>query len=267
MESNHLQKELSKWKKIAVSLSLFIIITVVGAVSFMLGKNSADGDQRYIQQDDSSHESILGSYEDSPLTPTPETEFTPKPTPSPAPLPSIRLRTITLDSEPGLDGFRSSNGSGSTSSNIRAGSDSELVTRFFVSFDISDISPDAEVISAELRIFQTKTMGEPYKLGGDLLIDHLNYGDSLDRTDYSTPALLSSFSVFSKKPSTGWRELDVTNQVINDVVSAHSLSQFRLHFEKEVVSDSENGDFAYFESGENTQRSGNTPELVIKYTR
>jgi hypothetical protein len=276
MQEENLYKEINKWKKIAVSLTLFVVISVIGTISFILGRQSAKVSLKTVPTDKDAGNYILGSKSNVSTAPELNKDVTPTPekgsenlttTPNPQPTSSTKTKKIILNAVNRLDGFRSSNGSGSTSSNIRAGRDSKLVTRFFVSFDLTELPDDIEVVSANLRIFQTKTMGDPYKTGGDLLIDHLNYGDSLDSSDYSTPALLSSFETFSDKPTTGWREVEVTSEVIDDVVSARQFSQFRLHFEKELAGGDENGDFAYFESSEDTQRSGNTPELVIEYTQ
>lgn len=283
MQDEDLYKEIRKWKKIAISLTTFVVVSIISIVSFVLGKQSAesrlvnvpvsDSDRRLVLSSENNNPSVLSNNAGQPtpthtLSPT-TSEFDeslePTPTEKPKTYLSFNSREMTLSAESRIEGFRSSNGSGSTNSNIRAGRDSELVTRAFVSFDITEIPEGSEIISSTLRIFQTKTLGNPYKVGGDLLIDHLDYGDSLDAGDFATPALLSNFEVFSDKASTGWRKVDVTDQVINDVLSARPYAQFRLHFEKEVVGDDENGDFAYFESSENTQRSGNTPELIIEY--
>ena len=284
MQNEELYKEVRKWKKIAISLTLFVVISVISVVSFILGKESAENRLINVPVSESDQRLVLSSEADNPAsssekveTPTstdgllptlsePETSPNQKPTKRPAAIPTVDSKEIVLTPEKRIEGFRSSNGSGSTNSNIRAGRDNELVTRAFLSFDITDIPEGVEIISSELRVFQTKTLGNPYKVGGNLLIDHLNYGDSLDGSDFSTPALLSNFEIFSDKPTTGWRKVDVTNQVINDLVSARPSTQFRIHFEKEIIGGDENGDFAYFESSENTQHSGNTPELVIEYT-
>ncbi|MBN1169011.1 DNRLRE domain-containing protein [Candidatus Woesebacteria bacterium] len=271
MQNEDLYGQIRKWKKIAISLTAFVVISAVSTVSFILGKQSARTNLRTVPVENSDRRLILGSETGNvnpvkvEATPTPKLDLTPTPVKPTQPIPSISSREIILPPQKDLEGFRSSNGSGSTSSNIRAGRDNELVTRAFISFDITVIPEDAEIISATIRLFQTKTLGNPYKSGGDLLIDHLDYGDSLDSTDFSTPALISGFEIFSEKSATGWREADVTDQLVNDLVSARPSTQYRLHFEKEVVGDDENGDFAYFESSENTQRSGNTPELVINY--
>lgn len=276
MQNEDLYKEINKWKKIAISITLFVVILVISAISFILGKESAEGSPKNLETvsiNESDHRLILGTESDIPEsaerpenTPVPSIKPSPTPTQKPQAIPSTRLKKLVLYPEKRLEGFRSSNASGSTNSNLRAGRDISLVTRAFISFDITELPDNVEIVSAQLRIFQTKTLGNPYKSGGNLLIDHLNYGDTLDGSDFSTPALLSSFDIFSDKPTTGWREVDVTNQIINDLLSARKSTQYRLHFDKEFIGGDENGDFAYFESSENTQRSGNTPELVIEYT-
>lgn len=180
---------------------------------------------------------------------------------SPTPMP----KSLTLSSEKTLDGFRSSNGGGNSGMDVRAGRNTSLVTRGFVSFDLSKIPQGAKINEATLRTYQTRVEGNPYSVGGALKIDHLNYGDSLDDTDYGMAALLSSFATLSGSSGSGWKEAEVTRQVADDYANARSRSQFRLRFTTEVKGGDTTGDFAYFEGGDNSEGTGNIPQLIVKY--
>lgn len=185
-------------------------------------------------------------------------------TPSASPTPAVKTKIISSKSS--LDGFRSSNNGGNNSLDIRAGRNSNLVTRGFVTFDITSIPSGANIESATMRLYQAKTVGSPYSAGGALKVDHLTYGDSLDSTDYSLPALTSNFATLTSNATVEWKDANVTDQVKNDMSNARSTSQFRIHFTTEATGGNVTGDFAYFDSANSyTENSGHTPQLVVKY--
>ena len=62
-----------------------------------------------------------------------------------------------------------------------------------------------------------------------------------------------------------WKEADVTDALKDDISNARSRSQFRIHFQTENTGGDAEGDFAYFEATENTRKTGNSPQLVVKY--
>ncbi len=62
-----------------------------------------------------------------------------------------------------------------------------------------------------------------------------------------------------------WKEVDVTAEVKDDIDAARSRSQYRLHFVTETTGGDVTGDFVYFESADNSEGTGNTPQLVVKY--
>jgi len=105
----------------------------------------------------------------------------------------------------------------------------------------------------------------PYQTGINIKVDHLQYGDSIDSSDYGIPAFLSGFATISSDNRKEWKEVAVTSQVNDDIANTRSLSQFRLHFSKELRGEDETGEFAFFESSENFLSTGNTPQLIIKY--
>lgn len=182
-------------------------------------------------------------------------------TPTQAPL--TKTKTLSPISE--LDGFRSSNKGGNNEIDIRTGRNINLVSRGFASFDLKDMPKNATIQEAILRLYQAKIVGSPYSEGGKLKVDHLTYGDTLDSKDYAMAALTSGFVTLSTNAKVEWKEADVTARLKDDIANARSLSQFRIHFETENVGGNATGDFAYFESVDNSEGTGNIPQLVIKY--
>jgi len=261
-------KGTQSWKKISfIMLAIFVVIGF-GVGSFYLGKQSVETDS------EPTPTSALNNL----LTPSPfETLATPTPiatisatptqkagassTPTETPITKSRILKATAQ----LDGFRASNGGGNNSVDIRAGRNENLVTRGFVSFDIDGIPEGATITEATLKLYQVRAIGNPYTASGVLEVDHLTYGDTLDGSDYSMAALLSGFATLSKNKTTGWKETAVTNAVKDDVANARSKSQFRIHFETEVKGGDVAGDFTYFESADDSEGTGNTPQLIIKY--
>ncbi len=140
-----------------------------------------------------------------------------------------------------------------------------MVTRGFVSFNLADIPEGVTITKATLRLYQTKTVGNPYGVGGNLKVDHLTYGNSLEDADYAAAALLSSFATLTNNDSVEWKDVDVTEALKNDVSENRSRSQFRIHFEIENTGGDVTGDFAYFEAADDSEGTGNTPQLVVNY--
>jgi len=191
-------------------------------------------------------------------TPTP----TPKPTPTPTPVPTEEQ---TLKSTSSLDGFRSSNGGGNATIEVRSGRNVNLITRGFVSFDLTSLPSGITIEKATLKLFQTSITGNPYGIGGNFLIDHLDYGDSLENDDYNRASLSSNIGTLSSNANLEWKELEVTDRVKDDLNNSRTRSQFRLHFTTENIGGDVTGDFANFESGDNSTGTGNLPQLVIRF--
>jgi hypothetical protein len=245
---------------------LIIIITFAGVagLSFYLGTRTAN-------------ETIPDENQPSP-TPTPGLTLSeniqiptsvisqkPIPTSKPSPTPVPLIKTKILTSSASLDGFRSSNSGGNSSLEIRAGRNSTLVTRGFISFDLDELPDNADIQSASIKLYQAKIIGNPYIAGGALKIDHLTYGDGLDASDYASPALSTNFANVTNSVTLEWKETDVTARLKDDIANARSVSQYRIHFQTEVTGGDVTGDFVYLESADNNLGSGNSPQLVVKY--
>ncbi|OGM12553.1 hypothetical protein A2V80_00090 [Candidatus Woesebacteria bacterium RBG_16_39_8b] len=244
------------WNKILIGISVFGLILLVSGISFAIGR--------------SNQKEVVPTPTPTPL-PTQPIIPSPKPRPeddqpkAETPTPTPKILSKTLSGDKNLDGFQSSNGGGNLTLDIRAGRNVNLVTRGFVSFDISSLPKTSTITEVTLRLYQAKTVGNPYGSGGNLIVDHLKFEDNLENADYGAPALLSSFATLSTNAAVEWKEVDVKSEVMDDLSNSRSLSQYRIHFNTENTGGDVIGDFVYIESADNSEATGNTPQLVIKY--
>lgn len=252
-------------KTIFIGIGAFILLLIIGSSSYFLGKQSGTSDVAEITPTPTT----LGLTQPTTPTITPTLIPTTTPTSTPSPTgtstPTPEIQTETLSSNADLDGYRASDGAGNSDSDIQAGRDQFLVRRGFLSFDITSLPNNITISEVSLRIFQYKTVGDPYSIGGQLKIDHLDYEDSLGNEDYSSAALLASFATVTENDVVEWKNIVVTDQVKDDLDNDRGRSQFRIHFVTENTDGDVTGDFAYFESAEDSGGTGNTPQLVIKY--
>lgn len=261
-------KRLSK-KQLNLALVVVAILLIAVAGGFYwfgtkIRQDEAATDEQEIKE--SAEEAQDQEATPSP-TEVPTGVLTPSPTPSPSPTPTPTPtpKTETLSSSAALDGFRASNGGGNAGIEIRTGRNVNLVTRGFVSFGTAHIPEGATVEKATLRLYQTKVMGDPYGVGIRVKVDHLDYGDSLENADYAASSISGSFVTLSESAGVGWKEVDVTDAVRSDRENNRERSQFRLHFAVENTGGTVQGDFAYFESADNSEGTGNTPQLMVTY--
>ncbi len=116
----------------------------------------------------------------------------------------------------------------------------------YLSFNISSLSQSSDIISAVLTVYQWQSFGDGVlraypipKLNGDTTfctVSHIVYGDSLqgihwfagDEDDSLT--LESNIGYISTTPEIGFRSLDVTDQVKEDILAQRKHSQYRLAF-------------------------------------
>lgn len=259
-------------KIVKTALGLGILIFVAG-ISYLLGsksmyqKDSTLSSYDAVKNQITSPSSTLPPQQPSPtplqdlkLSPTPKDSYS-----TPSATPTLAIKTKIIPSINTLDGFRSSTGSGSSTVEIRVGRNENLVSRGFVSFDLSTLPQGVEIYEATLRLYQAQVIGNPYSSQNKLRLDHITYGDSLDASDFSSPALSSNFAVLSQDSKLGWKEAEVRDRLKEDLANARSISQFRIHFEKEVTGGGPAGDFVFFESADDSLGTKNTPQLIVKY--
>jgi hypothetical protein len=253
----------SPTKKGPIIYAAVLLLFLVGGGAFYFGIKS-----RKSSQEPSSTPTATPTpspAEETDTSPTPTKKPTGTPTPKPTTTPTPTSQTITLSASASLDGFQSSNGGGNTTVEIRAGRNVNLITRGFVSFDITSIPSGKTIDQATLRLYQTSITGDPYGVGGSLKADHLNYGSSFENADYNASSISSSFGTLSPNAVIQWKDLDVTDRLKDDISNGRTRSQYRLHFATESQGGDVTGDFANFESADNSKGTGNVPQLVVKY--
>jgi hypothetical protein len=181
--------------------------------------------------------------------------------------------TVTLTGQAALDGFRANNGGGNNTVDIRVGNGAmfgspsqELVIRGFLSFDLSGIPASADVKSIQLRFYQVSVTGVPYAKLGNPLLQHVDYGSTLNDAAFDTPVLHSAILA----PHTGageWYNITsntIANWIEADLAAGRTRVQMRLQFSTETDGDGQQ-DTANFESGDNYFGTGNVPQLTITF--
>ncbi|GEM81969.1 Ig-like domain-containing protein [Meiothermus hypogaeus] len=180
----------------------------------------------------------------------------------------IRQKTVNLESQAALDGFVYNTGSVYTTSIGLAVGDTSANTsmRGFLSFDLSPLVTDSatNITSATLYAYQYLVMGAPYTdLGGSLRAESVNYGPSLDATDFETSVLSYTYTL-STNDTAGWKSVSVLSKVRDDYtnrVARGNRSQFRLRFPTTTNVDG-GSDYAYFYTGD---ASSYKPYLQVTY--
>ena len=120
----------------------------------------------------------------------------------------VHADSTTLYSSASLDGYVRSDGNTDASAVSMWVGDfftgaADIGVRGFVSFDISTLS--GTINSATLRVNQHQRSADPYvDLGGEVRVDHMNYGTSLDAGDYNAAALNSNIGIISNNNTLEW---------------------------------------------------------------
>jgi len=181
-------------------------------------------------------------------------------------------QTVILRSEAALDGYRLNDGGGSTTQDILVGNGApvdptgELVARGFMSFDLSGIPAGATIQSVELRFYQKEVRGDPYGKLGNLVLDHVYFGASLDAGAYDTPNLDSAELAQQTSPNAWYLFSDRTFAawVQSDLDAGRARHQLRLQFSQETDGDGLE-DWITIEPGGDVLGSPNSPQLIITY--
>lgn len=180
-------------------------------------------------------------------------------------------RTVDLISQPDLDGYVVGGQGANNANDIRVGdvssdSGNELEYRGFLSFDLSQIPTNANIQQVRLSFFQAAVEGGPYAKLGQLVLSHVDYGDSLDTADFNGPVLASQVLPGLTAPGT-WYAIDgqyLANWITQDLAAGRSRFQVRLQFSSPGDGDTID-DYVRIESGDNSQGTGNLPQLAITY--
>jgi DNA-binding beta-propeller fold protein YncE len=186
----------------------------------------------------------------------------------------VDVTPIVLGSTSGLDGYVLDDGSVNTDplgADPKTGDMEDgflgprLVARQFYSFDLAGIPSTVSVRSATLRLHQASVEGSPYGIGflGSVIVDHINYGDSLGITDYNAAALTPNIGTLSTDASLEYKTLSVAASVASDILASRSRSQYRLRFSDETSINFDN-DYVQFTDAEDSCCAANRPpQLVI----
>jgi DNA-binding beta-propeller fold protein YncE len=173
-----------------------------------------------------------------------------------------------LDGEAGSDVTATSAGGGPRTGDVENFLTSTAYRQFY-SFDLVNIPVGTSVAAATLRLYQASVSGSPYGSGtlGSVVVDHVNYGASLDGTDYATGSLLSNVGTLSSDGSVGYKTLGVSSRVQNDLNNGRVRSQYRLRFSLLDANSSASDDYAQFTDAEDSCCGVNKPpQLLITFS-
>ncbi|WP_457629620.1 Ig-like domain-containing protein [Oceanithermus sp.] len=182
----------------------------------------------------------------------------------------LRKLTGTLYSEAALDGHVASDGQVYDSwPQLGTGDGSnDVYAQAFLSFDLSQLNPDpVEVLQAQLVLRKEQVTGSPTLDLGQLIVEHVYFGPSLQRLGVRAlqleplePDEPCSFDDLSGTWFTCWKSGAVQDDV--DHWAARSgRSQFRLRFLRNTDGDRAE-DSIQFDSGDATH---DQPQLVLRY--
>jgi len=204
-------------------------------------------------------------------SPIPTLSVTPKPTGSIFNIAPLKIfqpsETQILKSNATLDGYRSSNNGGSNTLEIWVGRNNVASFRGFVSFDLKSLPSNITIEKATIKMYQMGIVGKPYVIGGNVVVDHLNYGTSLESSDYDRVAIKMHIGVLSNNDVLEVKNLEVTDSVRNDLYYNRGRSQYRLRFATETVGGNSSGDITYFDPEENLYQNHQPPQLEITFKK
>ena len=162
---------------------------------------------------------------------------------------------------------------GSGGGNFFVGDVGSEGTRGFLGFSIGGIPEDAEIVSAQMTIYHKigPATGSPFTDLGNLIVDLVDYGPTLEQSDYDVPAVQPRFGILSDSPKDGVRSLDVTNQ-LRQTRALHVSTQagiqtiqFRLRFDAETDNDIIQTDAVIVNGIDDAFEVGVIPTLTVEY--
>ncbi len=133
------------------------------------------------------------------------------------------------------------------------------------SFDLGQIPPGAQIISATMQLTSTSTTGNPtLAMGGTMVIDHLSYGATFpSQLNEITTIHQSGVALWDNVTTVGTRAFNVTSQVQNDVIGGRVRSQFRMRGLNSTNGDN-SVDLVSFAASED--QNGNAPVLTVAFS-
>ena len=147
--------------------------------------------------------------------------------------------------------------------------------RSFVSFPLPEVPYGYELDSAYINLYQGASFGNSvpdvfpiwdmtsgsYEV--PCYVDHVDYGSTLDVGDFNSGVLENCIGIISETPEDGWRELEITQYVQEDIQEEREYSQYRICFPINTDYD-DLDDLLLYGSGENT--AGYIPYIRFIFT-
>jgi len=175
---------------------------------------------------------------------------------------------LTFFSEPALDGMVFSSGlvftdGGSPGTGDADAAGNGIAARQFFSF-LLDIPDGATIAAAELRIGQVNVIGTPYATHGVVLLEPLDYGTSLDSTDFGIFVAPELTGQMSTNATVQTKTRNVTTLLIRAINAGAQRFQVRLRFD-DLDSDADGvSDAARFNDAERSfNGTGQAPVLIV----
>ena len=183
--------------------------------------------------------------------------------------PPSQPQTLRLTSEDRLDGSLLNDGSGGSNQPILVGngkiedSVGEIIARGFMSFNIADIPAGATIESVELRFYQQEIQGSPYAKLGNLVLERVDIGSSLEPEDFAAPALDSGTIAQQTSPGAWYVISDPTlvTWLERELNAGRSRLQLRLRFDQETDGDGEEDYVSILGGGLGSGQ--NAPQLTV----
>jgi hypothetical protein len=180
-------------------------------------------------------------------------------------------QTLTIASDAALDGWVQSDGYAEANGGGPGVGDVDgfkpgIGHRQFYSFGLSEIPASATIVRATLNLYLVTVLGDPFGNHGVVLVDHLDYGGSLDGADYGASALDPAIGTIADDPTIEYKTMDVTSELEADLAAARSRTQFRLRFSILDTDDDGVNDYVAFTDAEDSCKGVNKPpHLLVEY--
>jgi hypothetical protein len=117
-----------------------------------------------------------------------------------------------------------------------------------MSFNLTEIPTGASVVSAKVFSNQCAVVGSPIPGLGDVLLEHVNYGQTADTSAFDTPVLDSTGGLFSADETLGPRSRTVTASVLADQAAGRGTTQFRLQMSEFNNTNDSTNDYVAFQA-------------------
>lgn len=148
---------------------------------------------------------------------------------------------------------------------------SDNAQRGFVSFDFSSIEPSSgeiEIVSAVFKVYMANFNLLPYDELGPVLVDRVDFGSTLDATDWSEEIVEASNIGTLSNSTDDWMDytsLDVTDQVEAVVSDGSYVLQLRLRHENDTGKIGQNLDAYHTDWATTEHADGYPPVLTVTH--